>query len=444
MEHREPIPDAENGALIVAQALSHIPLSWPPATPAPPGEPKPPPSPVLQAYERIGDTPKNVRLDNETATVLRDDLNFHQAAVELARSVKNYARGRTEVVISPNPIETPLPHVQDARHLARLLVADSAVLAHDGDFDAALESCRSGIGVARSIGDEPFVISHLVRIAIVGVSVDAACRVLAQGEPSDAALARLQADLLTERDQPILLYGMRGERASMTEIIRKLANEEMPISALSSGGQPFDPTAPVPRIAPWGKLTFENQEAIELEWMNQAVSISRRPVFEQPPLWKDWEAEIERVHRLWYAPYTATLPLLLTPGLSAFATANLRYQTTLGAMSILLAAERHRQKTGQWPRSVAEIDKAILPEPTPRPLLRQTLSHRLSEQSVLRPLHRSQSPRRARRLQRPPLAPGDRRRRHRRPRLGRLSSWGKTGRISRLPPGPAHTKPLLR
>ena len=41
-------------------------------------------------------------------------------------------------------------------------------------------------------------------------------RVLGQGEPSDAALARLQALVLDEWHQPLLLQGMKAERATLT------------------------------------------------------------------------------------------------------------------------------------------------------------------------------------------------------------------------------------
>ena len=58
------------------------------------------------------------------------------------------------------------------------------------------------LSIGRSIGDEPFLISQLVRIAIGTVAMKSTRRVLGQGEPSDAALARLQALVLDELAQP--------------------------------------------------------------------------------------------------------------------------------------------------------------------------------------------------------------------------------------------------
>ena len=74
-------------------------------------------------------------------------------------------------------------------------------------------------------------------------------------EASDAALARLQGLVLDERSQPLLLRGIRGERAILDEIIRRIRDAEIPIASLSgtiSGDGTDD--EPVPPVAPWGKL----------------------------------------------------------------------------------------------------------------------------------------------------------------------------------------------
>ncbi len=88
--------------------------------------------------------------------VIRDDLEKHREAVELGRSVAGYPRGRHELELGPTLIDTPLPETQAARTAARLMAADAAIRAHDGDADGALESCRAILCVGRSIGDEPF------------------------------------------------------------------------------------------------------------------------------------------------------------------------------------------------------------------------------------------------------------------------------------------------
>ena len=57
------------------------------------------------------------------------------------------------------------------------------------------------------------LISQLVHIALQAVAVRGLERTLAQGEPSEAALKAVQELLEKEADEPLLLYGARGERA---------------------------------------------------------------------------------------------------------------------------------------------------------------------------------------------------------------------------------------
>ena len=360
--HREPVSDAENSALVVEQVLSSVPEGWPGGPRPLPGVPGAPPSDVMKANDRMLATPDDMRLDDVVAEVLRVELKKYDEAVKIARTVADYPRGRHELELGPTLIDTRLTETQASRTVARLLGADSAIRAYEGDLDGALDSCRALLCTGRSIGDEPFAISHLVRIAIGSVAMKSTRRVLAQGEPSDAALARLQSLILDELGQPLLLHGLRGERATLTELIRRLGTGEVPISALREGGPKFDPNAPRSTIAPWGKIWFDYQRAIALEWMNEAVAIARRPIPERPSLWIVWEAKRDHARLDLLTAYTATLPLLLMPALYTMSSAHSRYQSELGAMAILLAAERHRRKAGDWPASIAAIDRGILPE----------------------------------------------------------------------------------
>jgi len=363
MAHRDPVPDAENSALVVAEAVSRLPENWPSDPAADHEERKPPVSEVAKAYERLSKTADNMQLDDEATKTLRNELEKYDEAVQVARTVADYERGRHELEFGPTLIFTRLPETQAARTPARLLAADAAMRAHDGDPDGALDSCRAIIGVGRSIGDEPFEISQLVRIAIGSVAMQSTRRVIGQGQPSNEALARLQALILDELAQPVMLPGLRGERATMTEVIRRLGTGELPIDALSGDVPKLNLGGSRGVIAPWGKLMFDNHRAVELEWMNEAVAIERKPVSTRPPLWRALQAEIDRVHRSRYGFITATLPLLLSSGVSAWIEAQNRYECELGTTAILLAAERHRRRSGKWPGSIAAIDSSILPNP---------------------------------------------------------------------------------
>ena len=388
LAHRQPVPDNENSAIVVGEVLSLLPTGWPlPPAPAHVRSAATTTTDVRSAYDRATETQENLRIDAATADVLRRELDEHEEAVHLARTVAGFVQGRHELVLGPIVIDTPLPETQAARTAARLLAADAVLRAHDGDLDEALDSCRAAIGVGRSIGDEPFLISQLVRVASGVVGLKSARRVLGQGEPSDAALAQLQALILDEMNAPLLLYGMRGERAVLVELIRRIGSGELPISALSDQGAKSAAGDARGAIAPWGRLWFDNQRAVALEWMNQAVAIARRPPAEQPPEWKAWEDEFQRVRHSRTGVYAAMLPLLLAPALTPSFYALARYQAELGATALLLAAERHRRLTCAWPASADSMAPEILTNPpvdpfSGRPFVFERLDVRLIIHSV--------------------------------------------------------------
>jgi hypothetical protein len=365
LAHREPVSDEENSALVVAKAVALLPKNWLDRL----GQGTGPPSTAADAYERLSTIGANIRLDDQVSGLLGAELKNHAQALALARTVADFRRGRHEIVIGPAVIDTLLGETQSTRSLARLLQVDAAVRADAGDYDGALDSCRAIIQTARSIGDEPTLISLLVRIAIDAAAVRSTWRVLGQGEPSDAALARLQALILDELAQPLLLTGMNGERAMLNELIRRLESGEVPISAITrTGPAPADGGRDASDLLiPLVTVVFSGQRAIALEWMNEAVAISRRPVSEHRALWAAQDAKIVQARQARLGQLRAMLPLLLMPAMNAASSAFARSQGELAATAVLIAAERHRRKTGKWPTTVKEIDPSILPDPPADP-----------------------------------------------------------------------------
>ena len=141
MAGREPVPDVENSAIVVREALALLPADWPQGPPRRPGQARPPESEAGPAFEQMTATQDNVRLDDATADRLRRDLEKYREAVAIARSVRHYDRGRHELELGRTLIDTLLKETHDARAVGRLLAADAAIRVRDGDPDGALDSC---------------------------------------------------------------------------------------------------------------------------------------------------------------------------------------------------------------------------------------------------------------------------------------------------------------
>ncbi len=324
LAHREKVPDAENSAIVLQKLDDLLPKDWPPRS----GTAT---TPVSDAFNRLIASSANIRLEADVANVLRSELKTYGQALVIARTVASYPKGRHELVVGPILIDTMLPETQAVRRVARLLKADSAIRAEDGDADGALESCRAIIGAARSIGDEPMLISALVRIAMDAIATNSAQRVLGQGEPSEPALAKLQALILDEKSQPLLYTAMNGERALLVELIRRLETGKVSPSKIVSNT--------LERILATVAGGLGGQQALALEWMNGAVAISRRPASEQRALWSDWDSNLATFKNRGINRFTSILPIALTPAASSAATSYLRSQAELGSMAILIAAD---------------------------------------------------------------------------------------------------------
>ena len=86
----------------------------------------------------------------------------------------------------------------------------------DDDGPAAVRARLALANASRSIGDEPFLTSQLVRIAAVERPAPPLLACLLRGEPADADLLGLQQILVQEEQFPRLLVALRGEARAST------------------------------------------------------------------------------------------------------------------------------------------------------------------------------------------------------------------------------------
>lgn len=244
---------------------------------------------------------------------------------------------------APNPMNTLLPHVQPQRTTASLLSLNAVVLAADKDADAALASSRAGLNLVRGLGDEPMLISMLVRVAVAAIAVQSGERVLAYGEPK-AGLAEFQADLLREADEPLLAVGFRGERAWM--------DATFDYFQVDPGAIPGDD---LPVISGLGRLAFRRRvmadqlQVLKLE--TRYLDIARGPSHE----WVEtMRADTPPGDEL------GPLARLFTPAAEKVTLAVLRSRARLRSLAVGIACERFRQKNGRWPTNLAELPTDVL------------------------------------------------------------------------------------
>ncbi|MFL5339522.1 MAG: hypothetical protein ACJ8F7_05075 [Gemmataceae bacterium] len=344
---RVVLADDQNSAVQILKIKKMLPASWP-APPAPTSAGTMPRS----IDDRVSEFAPEVALPPELAEELRAELKAVQPAVLAARRLADLPQGRFPVTWAPDFISTILP-CQEARVVGTLLRLDATLLVQDGQAESAVRSAVAILNCARAIGDEPLAISQLVRIALTHIAVATVERILAQGEPSPAALESLQRELEKELAEPVLVYMARGERAGQFRLYQGMMDGTASLSQVSgpSGGA-FD------RVADWqGAAMARRATPKMLRYMTEFVDAARLPAEQQRDRMKQIDPQIDPSS---LDPGDILLRLFL-PALDKIALASIRQQALLRCAVVGVAAERFRRGQNRWPASISELAPNYLP-----------------------------------------------------------------------------------
>jgi hypothetical protein len=331
LQRRPAYADDDNSALQVARSRSLIPNRW---------------ASKKGFNDLFADLPRQHQLDAEQLKALRQEMEKAATAVTEARKLADRPHGRFPLQWAPDSISTFLIS-QDTREVANLLCFDALLLAQEGDLNGALRSLRGVLNAERAVGDEPTLVSALIRMADRTVAVGKLERVLAQGEPSPTALADLQRLLEEDEAENLLLCGMRGERAGMDQLMENIQNGSVKLAdVLGPAGKRLglsNPEAVETALVTYSSANFKSQRAAVLRILTQLVEAAKLPPEEQAPRNKQFSAEI-RNHGL--------LVRVFVSAVTKVAEANQRSLAVLRCALVAVAAERYRRAHGGWPASL--------------------------------------------------------------------------------------------
>lgn len=362
---RTVVPDAENSARPVAAAKHLFPekwpfWDWPDAATDQSGGPPGAPDKHKALADGLQDLEPQRQLNDEQLTALHTEVLRAAEALAEARKLTGLTGGRHRITYSSDWISTRMPHLQDAREVCHLLTWDALVRAQDGDPDGALASCRAALNAGRSVGDEPFLISQLVRISCSTVAIRQAERVLVQGQPSEDALKALQQLLEKEESSTPLLTGIRGERAGLDAMMEAVASGRTTLTTRDLVKFSYfcsnNTLSPVEELELWQPGFLTAQRAAVLRYMNRAVELTALPA--------------ERRHEA-FARLEATLPgqpvlvRRLVQALGKNSDACQRSQAQLRCALAATSAERYRRAVGRWPDTLDALTGAGYLRETP-------------------------------------------------------------------------------
>jgi hypothetical protein len=304
---------------------------------------------------------------DEELSRARELVDLCREHIADARNLRHLRGGGIAVAVNPDVVSTLLPHLDKIRQVGALLQHDALVSAVDGRGDDALDDVLAVLALARGIGDEPFLISQLVRIALASIAVRATERTLWLCEPTEPKLAEVQAALAGEAGVPRLLYGLRGERAFMNLLADNLENGTLPVAqtveGLTSSKLPPGALTSVPVRA-----LLPEVQARYLELMTRAVTVA-----EKPP-GPDRDDEFKAIEDLFKTEGDLAQQALrlVYPAVSKCYAAEVRLTALLHAATAMVAAERHRIRTGRFPTAWGDWLAPPADPFTARPLLFKT------------------------------------------------------------------------
>jgi hypothetical protein len=262
-------------------------------------------------------------------------------------------------------------HLAKFRDFARMLAAKAQQQAQNGQTDLALQTVLTGFRTAKSLRDEPFLISQLVRVAIDGIALASLEDVLNQGQASNEIQRSLMDEVADERRTNIAQYALQGELvafglpsfersrrsgydAARDEIVKFAESEEY------LRGDKMDLTAILRVLREKGPEKFwHDEELVYLRMISELLPIAGRPYWEV-------RQELERLAaQLQGLPDAEQRGVLAGRTLAQFCNicpVEARFDAWLGAAEIALALRIYKAKNGFYPSVLSAIVPEIIPE----------------------------------------------------------------------------------
>jgi hypothetical protein len=325
---RPQIPDTENSALRVIAAKAKMTGS--------PG------------VDDISTWPAEQQMWPALLPRWRAAMARERAALDEAAPLANMPRGRFPMPIDIDAwMSQGFTELQRTRSVVNLLLQNATLHAQEERSRDALHQARAAFNAGRAIGDEPGLISHLVRLACTITTATIIERILAQTQPNADDLLATQKLIELELSEPTFYWAMRGERAWQYEYTTRLQDPRY-IAKLSGRELSWSD-----ELKGWLSMgSMRSAEARTLEYLTKIIKICELPAPERRPALEQLRREV-KAEASSEDPRKAMFNLL--PGYEKYTEAFHRNQALLASAAAALAAERYRLKHGRWPEKLDQL-----------------------------------------------------------------------------------------
>ncbi len=291
----------------------------------------------------------------QAATGILDGFKPYQAQMDEIQAASRRPHSRFNVLYeTKNPPNILLPHLAVIKREAILFQVRASAEIKLGQPDAAAADIKTAMYISGAVASEPFVISHLVRIAIAQIALEPLWVGLAEHKWSDAQLADYeqylaQIDLLTACSSTI-----RGELAMTIVTMDSMRNNTLRAGDVLSS----DEVGVALGLLPSGWF-YQNTVNIARLYEDYALPPldpgAHRILMDKATLFGQADRELTRGFR----PYRM-FAMLLFPSMSGFTMKSAVAQVRLDEAIIACGLERYRLKNGQFPETLEALKPAFL------------------------------------------------------------------------------------
>lgn len=244
-----------------------------------------------------------------------------------------------------------LPHLARVKGISTVVLVRATAELDAGKPAEALQDLELGLRLSEGISDEPLIISHLVRVAMLGNCLQTVREGLARHAWTDGQLVEIEARLAPVNLLAEYKLGMRGDRAGMVaELDYMRRHGSWGVDLTQFFGQQAITFERMIRFGPSG-WTYQNMLSFSRYMQDHVLAAvdetSRR-------LFPEVSEEGTRALRACSGPYTM-FSRVTQPGLERIIQRTGRMQTFVDATRLACALERYRLANGTLPDTLARL-----------------------------------------------------------------------------------------
>ncbi|MHC4334350.1 MAG: hypothetical protein ACYSUP_13300 [Planctomycetota bacterium] len=302
---------------------------------------------LLPIVSRAELPPRTEALPEETKTVIAQYLAANYRALELLHKAAAIRHSRYPVDFTKG-LAVQFSHLPDVRAAAMLLALEAVLHAENAEPQSAIDSITSVFSLARSLSNEPTVISHLVCIACRSLAVQSLEHSLNRVQLTDDQLAGLGRILVEAQDLSAVARAWAGERCQGIEFFNDPVTQ--PDSLRVDLSLP-----PSPLVFLYQAAGLSDKDTlIYLDYVEACIKANQLPLHQRRKAVEAAEDELGSVSKI------HVLLHKFVPAISRVTELDLTAIAHLRTAQVAVAVERYRLATGALPDTLAGLVPAYL------------------------------------------------------------------------------------